>query len=137
MNFIVLILLFLRPSTPESIQGIWLSSDQEVKIRIYQKTDKKFYGQIIWFKESPDNGKFPNDIKNPDPALRQRKIIGLEILKDFYYDAPSQKWKNGTIYHPQHGKTFRGLMWLQGQELQIRGYWGLLYRTNSWTKVVE
>ena len=119
----------------ESIEGIWLSSDKEVKIRIYKKTNQQYYGKIIWFKETPDNGKFPYDIKNPNPALRKRKIMGLEILKNFQYDSKSQRWKNGTIYHPQHGKTFKGTMWLKNRQLQIRGYWGVLYRTNTWSRI--
>lgn len=127
--------LWLNATPGESIQGYWLSSDQEVKIKIYQKEDGQFYGKIVWFKQSPDNGKFPLDLKNPDPALRQRKVLGLEILKNFRYDSASQKWKNGTIYHPQHGKTFKGIMWLEKDMLQIRGYWGVMYRTNTWTRV--
>ena len=135
MNLFLLILSLFTLKSEESIKGVWLSSDKEVKIRIYQKTDQKYYGKIIWFKETPGNGKFPFDVKNPNPTLRKRKILGLEILKHFKYDAKAQKWKNGTIYHPQHGKTFKGSMWLKNSQLQIRGYWGMLYRTNTWTRV--
>ncbi len=130
-----LILCVSQTNSSDQILGTWLSSDREVKIQIYKRSGK-YFGKIVWFKKGKDTGKFSLDVKNPDPALRKREILGLEILKGFQYDAKSAKWKNGSIYHPQHGKTFRGAMWLtNARTLQIRGYWGLLHRTNTWTKL--
>ncbi len=120
----------------EDILGTWLSEDKEVKIQIYQK-GKAYAGKIVWFKQGKDTGKLPYDVKNPDPSLRSRKILNLEILSGFVYQSQSQKWTKGQIYHPQQGQVYRGAMWLeQADVLKIRGYWGMLYRTNTWYKVI-
>ncbi|NJL13735.1 MAG: DUF2147 domain-containing protein [Microscillaceae bacterium] len=138
MMSIFLFLAVLFPiSDQNAIDGFWLSSDKEVKIQIFKKTNQLYYGKVIWFLENPAHGKYPQDLKNPNPALRQRKILDIEILQDFHFDTRTCQWKNGTIYHPQQGKTYKGLLWIEGGKLFIRGYWGLLYRTNQWTKVSE
>lgn len=121
----------------EKILGVWLSEDKEVKIEIYRK-GKVYAGKIVWFRQGKDSGKLPYDVKNPNPSLRTRKILNLEILSDFVYQAQSQKWTKGQIYHPQQGQVYRGAMWLeQVNVLKIRGYWGALYRTNTWHRVSE
>ena len=59
--------------------------------------------------------------------------MGLVILKNF--DFEDGFWKNGTIYDPKNGKTYKCEMWLDGKTgLKIRGYWGVVYRTETWTK---
>lgn len=135
LSILTLIYLGETPTYVSQIQGTWLSSDQEVKLEIY-KRGEKLYGKIIWFKTGKDTGKFPYDEKNPNPKLRNRKIVGLEILQGFQYDGRSKKWKHGSIYHPQYGKVFKGSMWLDGSDnLKIRAYWGLIYRTNTWQRI--
>jgi len=124
-------------SKGDKIVGTWLSEDKEVKIQIFKK-DSQYCGKIVWFKESKDTGKLPYDVKNPDPVLRKREIMNLEILTDFSYDSESEKWVKGQIYHPQQGQVYKGMMWLENsQQLKIRGFWGLLYRTNTWQKVKD
>lgn len=139
LSVLYTLLWFFQPSinpTPDcKIVGLWLSSDKQVKLQIFKK-DQKYYGKVIWIKLGEDTGKFPYDIKNPDPSLRQRRIVGLEVLKNFDYDKQHEKWKDGLIYHPQHGKEYKGAMWLdQAQNLKIRAYWGVIYRTNTWTRI--
>ncbi len=135
---LVLGLVYLLVAIPEeNILGVWLSEDKEVKIEIYRE-GKTYSGKIVWFKQGKDTGKLPYDAKNPDPSLRGRKILNLEILSNFIYHSQSQKWIKGQIYHPQQGQTYKGAMWLEeANVLKIRGYWGALYRTNTWLKVIE
>lgn len=114
----------------DEIIGEWLSQKQDSKILIY-KEGKKFYGKIIWGK-----GEQTKDDKNPKPALRNRELIGLVILKDFVFD--DDIWTNGTIYDPREGKTYSCKMTLKkNNQLNIRGYVGisLFGRTEIWTRV--
>ncbi len=46
------------------------------------------------------------DEKNPDPALRNRPVSGIEILRDF--SGGPKVWTGGSIYRPQDGKTYKG-----------------------------
>lgn len=73
------------------------------------------------------------DTENPDKSKRKMPLIGLLILKDFHYS--NNEWKGGTIYDPESGKTYTCTMWIENTNtLKVRGYWGLFYETQTWTK---
>jgi uncharacterized protein (DUF2147 family) len=69
-------------------------------------------------------------------ALKKTPIIGLQIVYDFTF-AGDGLWKDGRVYDPKNGKTYRGKMTLiSPQQLDLRGYIGisLLGRTTTWTR---
>ena len=84
--------------------------------------------------ERPDT-----DEKNPDPALRDRPLIGLELFAGFEYKGKG-KWKGGTIYDPNSGKTYQCIITrVDANTLKVRGFIGvsLLGRTELWTRVPD
>ena len=105
--------------------GGWINGDGDAKIEIYKK-DNKYYGKITWLREpNEEDGKPKLDDENPDETKQSQPIMGLVILKNF--DFEDGFWKNG--------KTYKCEMWLDGKTgLKIRGYWGVVYRTETWTK---
>ncbi len=107
----------------DRIIGVWLTSDKAAKIEIYQK-DSRFYGKMIWFTPAMDEkGKPLTDTENPDPAKRNRKLEGLEIISGLAY--ADGKWK-GTIYDPESGKTYKSQIKLVNENtLELTGYVGL------------
>jgi uncharacterized protein (DUF2147 family) len=120
----------------DAILGSWANPNKEDHILIYKKGNK-FYGKLDWIKfPNDETGKPKTDKKNPDPALRSRPDLGLELLKDFNY-AGDSVYEDGTIYDPKSGKTYSCKMTIEGDELHIRGYVGisLFGRTEVWTKV--
>lgn len=134
LGFIVATLLsFSTASAQNQITGKWLSEDKEGITTIYENNGK-YFGKITWLKNPNDEkGKPFTDTENPDKAKRNQPLIGLIILKDFYYK--SNKWEGGTIYDPESGKTYTCTMWLENTNtLKVRGYWGLFYQTQTWTK---
>jgi uncharacterized protein (DUF2147 family) len=110
---------------PDRVLGIWWSPKKDAHIEI-TKTDDRYNGRIIW--SLPENAE-NLDTKNPDPKLRNEKIMGSVILKDFKFDG--EKWTQGTIYDPNNGKTYSCKITLEGNSLNVRGYIGfsLLGRT--------
>ena len=79
------------------------------------------------------------DIENPDEGLRDRAILGLEILSGMKYEG-NGTWGGGTIYDPVNGKTYSASMSLDGPDdetLDLRGYIGisLFGRTTGWRRV--
>lgn len=141
MKLLLTLLLFFNVSThsnsasQDQVLGYWLSSKQDIKIQIY-KLRGDYYGKIAWIKDGSTYSNHRLDVKNPDPMLRQRKIIGLTILKDFHFNTKSSNWEMGKIYHPKYGKTFKGKMVLKNSKtLKLTGYWGLLHDTGTWTRV--
>jgi len=95
---------------------------------------------VVWLR-SPLNeeGCELRDKNNPDPALRERLIIGLEILRGL---VPSNQdpltFTGGTIYDPVSGNTYRCQLKLESSDrLYLRGYIAipLVGRTTTWTRV--
>ena len=125
----------------EAIVGKWLNQEGTSHIQIFKATNGsfagKFYGKLVWLKEPMKNGKSKVDDLNPDPKKQAVPLLGLQILKDFVYDAQDKEWEDGTIYDPKNGKTYSCNMTLSGNNLNVRGYVGisLLGRTGVWTRV--
>ena len=124
----------------DTVLGTWLTTKGESKIQIY-KNNNKYFGKIIWLKNPNDeHGKQKVDKENPDESLRSRKLLGLEIMKDFVYDG-NYTWVDGDIYDPKSGNTYSCKMNLSKdyQTLEVRGYIGisLFGRTETWKRVDE
>ena len=125
----------------EAIVGKWLNQEGTSHIQIFKATNGsfagKFYGKLVWFKEPMKNGKPKVDDLNPDPKKQAVPLLGLQILKNFVYDADDKEWEDGTIYDPKNGKTYSCYMTLSGNNLNVRGYVGIsmLGRTGVWTRV--
>jgi len=120
----------------DAIIGRWLSPNGEDQIQIYKKGNK-YFGKLSWIKYPNDEtGQSKTDKKNPDPNLRSRQELGLELLKDFTFGGDNV-YEDGTIYDPKSGKTYSCKMTIDGEKLKIRGYIGisLLGRSETWTRV--
>jgi len=131
----------------DAVVGVWATElgteDGGARIQVYEK-DGKYFGKIIWLEipvypaddEQGMAGQEKVDRENPEESLRQRPIIGLEMMFDFEY-AGHGKLKGGTIYAPDEGKTYKCKMALEGNDtLKVRGFIGvsLLGRTEVWTR---
>lgn len=124
----------LNPS--DKIVDFWFNEDKDAIIKIFKQSGK-FTGQIVWSEKAINNTNYSRDIKNPNPQLRSRAIIGLVILQDFIFKKKN-RWKNGTIYDPNNGKTYKcNITANDDGTLNIRGYIGhpLFGRTTIWHPV--
>lgn len=117
--------------------GKWLTAKGDAHIQIYQ-SGGKYSGKIAWIKDPlDDKGKPELDKKNPDPALRNRPILGVEILQNFTYVGEGV-WEDGNIYDPQTGKTYDcKISMMNKDKINVRGFVGisLLGRTETWSRV--
>jgi len=143
------LLLMLLPlpgwTAGDDILGVWNTAEGRSRVEVSNCGDR-YCGRIIWLKEPnyPPNdkqgmaGQVKVDRKNPDPQLRTRALLGLEILKDFHYDGT--QWTDGTIYDPKKGKTYRcKITQVDNGTLNVRGYIGisLIGRSTQWTRFTE
>jgi uncharacterized protein (DUF2147 family) len=97
-------------------------------------------GRVVWLHSPLDeDGCELRDKNNPDPALRNRPVVGLQILGGLVAsDHKPVSWTGGTIYDPVSGMTYRCRLELDGHDrLRLRGYVGipLVGRTTTWTRV--
>jgi len=129
----------------DAIVGLWKTEPDVHGYAIVQITrqGKRYNGRIVWLEKplyGPDEerpGKPKVDLNNSDPKLRERPILGLELVKSFVYNGKG-KWKKGTIYDPNKGKTYKCKAWLADADtLKLRGYIGfsLLGRNATWKRV--
>jgi uncharacterized protein (DUF2147 family) len=78
------------------------------------------------------------DSRNPDPALRDRELVGIELLRGLRPSQSQEQWTDGDIYDPTSGHRYRAVISLDGpNRLRVRGYVGieLLGRTTTWIRV--
>ena len=119
---------------PSAVEGTWLSGDGDGWIEVRMAGDG-LSGEILGSPNDSDD-RPDADENNPDPALRDRPLIGLNLFSGFEY-AGDGRWKGGTIYDPNSGKTYRCVVTLvDANTLEVRGYVGvpLLGRTETWTR---
>ncbi len=91
-----------QAATP--IAGRWLTGDGKGVVEIGQ-CGAALCGKIT--KLLADTNGPPTDRNNPDPKLRARPLVGLNILSGFK-DAGKQ-WE-GQIYSPERGSTYRSVV---------------------------
>jgi uncharacterized protein (DUF2147 family) len=148
MKGLILIALFLLSTTTVfgtglgDILGIWKTEMNESKVEMY-RCGEKICGKIIWLKNpvytDSDDGQAGTPIvdrKNPEPALRNRPLIGLQIMQGFSRLSDTT-WGNGTCYDPKSGNNYRGKIHLAAPDrLELRGFTGipLFGRTSVWTR---
>ncbi len=85
---------------PDAILGNWMNTEGNLKVEVY-KQNNEFKAKIIWFDDTDDKSKPMNermDEKNPDQALRSRKWIGMDVLRDLRYYPNDDEWEDGKIY---------------------------------------
>ncbi len=141
--FILIALSLLMPIFAQGasrITGVWFNGDKNSKIEIAETKDGLFDGHIIWLKEpTGKDGKPKTDVNNPEVKLQKKPLEGLQILFDLKYDG-KEKYKGGTIYDPQAGKTYSVKAELvNNNTLSLRGYIGipLAGRTDTWIRTTK
>ena len=128
----------LAAAFAQDVIGKWKLDDGSAIVEVYRNGDA-YNGRIIWLAE-PDgpDGKPAVDQNNPDKALRNRQLIGLNMLSGLKKN--KDEYSGGSIYDPGNGKTYNCSMKVEGDVLHVRGSLdkkGLLGRTMDWFRVKE
>ena len=92
--------------------------------------------KIVGLKEpiSKIDGKPKVDRENPDPSLRKRPLIGLQILIGMKPDGDG-RWK-GAIYNPDDGKTYSATVKHDGGQMNVKGCVASVFcKTNKFVRV--
>jgi uncharacterized protein (DUF2147 family) len=89
--------------------GYWMKPDaeRESKILVFKcgKDKKLLCAKLVWLKDPVDSKGNPlTDIRNENPSMRGRQIVGLAIFSGLTPSAPST-W-TGKIYNPEDGQTY-------------------------------
>lgn len=140
LSFVLITKVFCQK--PEDITGYWLTLDKKTnepksQIEIFKNNDGRYYGRIVWLKEPLKDNQVVKDKNNPDEKLRNRTILGLQLLSGFEFIGT--EWENGKIYDPESGNTYKCKAWFEDNDrskLFLRGYIGfsLIGRNVQWIR---
>ena len=89
--------------------GVWLTETGDSKVRL-SRCGAGFCGTLI---SVAGKGL---DANNPDPALRTRSVVGVQIVNAA--NATSDGYE-GTLYNPKDGKTYSGSLKMTGPDTLV------------------
>ena len=124
-----LALSFPATAQASSVEGNWKTDDGKSVIQFY-KCGAQMCGKIARFLVPEPKGGALDD-KNPDKALRSRKLLGLRI---FWNLAPAKARFKGKGYSPEDGREFNAEVWREGNGLKVKGCVLMFCRTANFTK---
>ena len=132
----ILALMPLAAAFGQDVVGKWKLEDGSAIVEVYKSGDV-YNGKIVWLENPTESDGSPAvDSNNPDPALRSRQIIGLNMLNGL--KDTGKDYSGGKIYDPGNGKTYNCSMKVEGDVLKVRGSLdkrGLVGRTMDWFRV--
>jgi uncharacterized protein (DUF2147 family) len=116
-------------------EGVWVSEDGGLKVRISDCGTDRLCGTVIWLGEpnDPRTGRPKTDKRNPDPAKRSRPLIGLHV--GGFKPAGPNEWA-GLIYNADDGHIYRAHLLVQDADtLRLQGcVLRVLCRGHTWTR---
>ena len=68
---------------------------------------------------------------------KDKPVLGLTILRNLKQSADGEWWEGGDVTDPNNGKTYKARVRTieDGKKLQMRGYVGPFFRTQTWIRV--
>jgi uncharacterized protein (DUF2147 family) len=115
----------------QPVTGRWATVDGKAIVHI-APCGKHLCGKIEKIVK-PTPGRPQTDIKNPDPALQSKPLVGLSLLTGFKDDG--DLWK-GTIYDPESGKSYTSKVSRNANgTLKVQGCIAFFCKTQTWTAV--
>jgi uncharacterized protein (DUF2147 family) len=119
-------------AAPLEISGLWRTARHDALVEITDCGDGAPCGVLVWI--DPETSDSTYDRRNPEPALRERPLLGAPILWGFE-PSTDNRWTKGRLYNPEDGKTFRAKLKLMSDgRLRVKGCFGPLCRARIWTR---
>ena len=114
-NYLFFILLaistFISAEPNKTMEGYWLTSQSIVQVKNCDKNLCATIEQL--FVDDDTDPKSIKDSNNKKRSLRDRPLIGINLLEEFPSNALGKKvLKNGKIYDPGRGRVFKSNLYL-------------------------
>jgi uncharacterized protein (DUF2147 family) len=128
----LVVVIAAAPARAEELIGTWLTQQGDAHIRV-ARCGKAICGNVAWLRDpDPQTGQPPLDVKNPNPSLRNRKVLGIRIFAMEQDNTGS--WVGG-IYNSDDGQTYKGRLVPRGEsEIEVQGCAGALCGSEVWTR---
>lgn len=118
-------------AAPEGPTGIWMTAERDSKIHI-RPCGKAICASIVWAKGAG------RDDNNPDPSLRGRSIVGIDLSRDIRSNGKGG-WV-ASMYNPENGQTYATTLQRRGDRaLEVGGcvLGGLLCGSETWERAPD
>ena len=102
--------------------GNWKLSDGRLTVKVMPCNGSQVCAKIIGL-DNPNHadGTPKLDLKNKNPSLRSRHLIGMPVIKGMAPSGPNS-WK-GEIYSSDDGNIYRAYATVEGDHLSVKGCW--------------
>ena len=93
---------------PDDARGLWLSAAEDAVLDFQPCADipGALCGRIVWDKD----------------AGTPKGACGVTVAQLSRYDADA--WRDGWVFDPRDGKTYKGVLRIKGGELHLRAFVG-------------
>ena len=127
-----------KESQTESLVGRWESEIRDGRMEFFRAGDT-YAARILWGNQvvEADGKTSKKDLKNPDPARRNRDILGMTYITGLRFGEGG--YSGGSLYNPLDGNTYHCKIHLKGDDLYLRVYLGvpLLGETRIWRRMKD
>jgi uncharacterized protein (DUF2147 family) len=116
-----------------AIAGLWSTGSNGGQVELY-RCGAAICGKVVDaapLRANPDH----RDVKNPDKALRDRRLKGLVVLQGF--EGGPREWNGGPVNDPETGEgAARATLTLRADgKLEVKGCKAAIFcRTKVWTR---
>ena len=126
---------------PDLVCGKWMSTEKNLIVNVYRENGD-YKAKVVWFLNTDKSKPMEEwtDKKNPDPNLRNRKLIGMSILEGMDYIPQKRTWENGKIYDAMNGRHWSAWARIDDNgHLKVTGYWQFKFigKTLTFTRVAS
>lgn len=127
----------MAQATEDPVIGTWWNVKKTAHITI-APCEKSVCGKISWMNEpNNDDGSPKRDINNDEEELRDRTILGMQIIGGFEREEPGV-WDDGDIYNPEDGNTYSSNMAITKEgNLAVEGCVLFLCQEQVWEPVTQ
>jgi uncharacterized protein (DUF2147 family) len=115
----------------QSAEGDWITADRGALVRI-APCGPKLCGTIS--RVLARGPKVPSaDVNNPQPRLRSRPLVGLQVLSGF--TSRGSDWVEGRAYDPQSGRSYNAKLTPNSDgTLTVTGCVLFICRSQTWRR---
>jgi uncharacterized protein (DUF2147 family) len=107
-------------AAPQGPEGTWRATNGKITVKIEYCDQPKLCATIVALKKPLDKQGNPKlDRENPNPALRSRPVIGLQIMSGMIPES-GNRWQ-GEIYNADDGNTYAATAKFENNRLQVKG----------------
>jgi|SRR6185369_3908536 len=118
-------------ASTQSANGFWITADRTALVRI-APCGPKLCGTIS--RVLKQGSEVPNaDVNNPQPNLRSRPLVGLQVLSGFA--SRGLGWAGGRAYDPKSGRSYKAELTPNSDgTLTVTGCVLFICRSQTWRR---